>query len=115
MIVKMNIELRAREVLLMHKNCPHVFSKYIYSFMDYHGCSRTEEELVAISTDELLKDMWYLKITADSSMDYISIDYELLYRMLHELKCCGVEDVLPSGLMHEYAEAMLSSGEWENV
>ena len=115
MRVKVDIELHAREVLLMHKNAPSLFSKYIYSFMEYHGCSRTEEELVAISTDELLKDMWYLCISPNATMDVTRMESELLCKMLHSIERCSDADVESDDLFRTYVQVCMDSGEWENV
>ena len=41
MKVKVNMTLRGKDVVLMHKNASSVFSDYVYAFMDYHGCSDT--------------------------------------------------------------------------
>ena len=115
MKVKVNIVLAGRNVALMHKNASAVFSRYIYLFMERHGCSRTEEELASISTDELLKDMWYLDISPDSIMDITAMDDDMVHSMLHTIKHCGGEEVDFRNLFHEYVKIRMDSGEWENV
>lgn len=115
MKVKVSIELCARDVLLMHKNAPSLFIDHIYAFMNYHGCSRTKEELHSISTDELLKDMWYLNIIPNAVMDITRMDSELLYVMMHNIERCGGEDAEFDYLFHMYVQARMDSGEWENV
>ena len=115
MKVKMSIELRAREVLLMHKNAPSLFIEHIYAFMDYHGCSRTKEELQSISTDELLKDMWYLNISPSSIMEDTRMESELLCEMIHIIERCSGDDVEFDDLFRAYVQVLMDSGEWENV
>ena len=115
MKVKVNMALRGKDVVLMHKNEPSAFINHVYTFMDYHGCSRTKEELQAISTDELLKDMWYLNISPESAINIAYIEYELLHVMLYNINRCGGEDVNLSDLFHEYVQMWMDSGEWENV
>lgn len=113
MKVKVDIELRAREVLLMHKNAPSLFIDHIYSFMAYYGCSRTKEELQSISTDELLKDMWYLNISPSSAMEVTRMEGELLCAMVHIIERCS--DVEFDDLFRAYVQVLMDSGEWENV
>lgn len=115
MKVKMGIKLSGRDVLLMHKNAPSVFSRYIYLFMEHHGCSRTEDELKSISTDELLKDMWYLGVSSDSVMHVTAIDDSALRTMLYKIKHCGVEEIDFDNLFHEYVKIRMDCDEWENV
>ncbi len=115
MKVKMRIELCAREVLLMHKNAPSLFIEHIYAFMDYHGCSRTKEELQAISTDELLKDMWYLNISPSSIMEVTRMESELLCEMIHIIERFSEEDTDYDDLFRTYVQVRMDSGEWENV
>lgn len=115
MKVKVDIELRAREVLLMHKNAPSLFIEPIYAFMDYHGCSRTKEELQAISTDELLKDMWYLIISPNATMDVTRMDSELLCEMIHIIERCSDVDAEFDDLFRTYVQVRMDGGEWENV
>lgn len=115
MKVKVDIELHARDVLLMHKNAPSLFIDHIYAFMGYYGCSRTKEELQSISTDELLKDMWYLNISPNTLMDITRIEGELLCAMIHVIARCSGDDVEFDGLFHAYVQVLMDSGEWENV
>lgn len=115
MKIKVDIELRARDMLLMHKNAPSLFIAYIYTFMEYHGCSRTKEELHSISTDELLKDMWYLGISPSASMCITSMEDDMLHVMLYNINRCGAEDVEFGDLFRAYVQARMDSGEWENV
>ena len=115
MKVKVDIELRAREVLLMHKNAPSLFIDHIYAFMEYYGCSRTKEELQSISTDELLKDMWYLNISPSTVMDITRMESELLCGMLHTIERCSDADVESDDLFRTYVQVRMDSGEWENV
>ena len=115
MKVKVDIELRAREVLLMHKNAPSLFIEHIYAFMTYHGCSRTKEELQSISTDELLKDMWYLNISPSTVMDITRIEYEHLHGMLYFINLRGGDDVEFDDLFRIYVQVRIDRGEWENV
>lgn len=115
MKVKVNINLSGRDVVLIHKNAPSVFSNYVYAFMDYHGCSRTEEELQAISTDELLKDMWYLNISPESVAVISCIEYEHLHGMLYIINLRGCEEIELCNLFHEYIQMRMDRGEWEYV
>ena len=115
MKVKVDIELHARDVLLMHKNALPVSIEYIYAFMDYHGCSRTKEELQSISTDELLKDMWYLNISPDAMMYITRIEYEHLHGMLYTSNLHGCEEIELCNLFHTYVQVRMDRGEWENV
>ena len=115
MKVKANIKLSGRDVLLMHKNAPSVFSYHVYTFMDYHGCSRTEDELKSIDTDELLKDMWYLGISPESVAIIPYIDDEQLHGMLYTIEHCGGRDIELSNLFHEYVQIRVDCDEWENV
>lgn len=115
MKVKVDIELRAREVMLMHKNAPSLFIEHIYTFMDYHGCSRTKDELQSISTDELLKDMWYLGISPNASMCVTRMECELLCDMLHTIERCSDADAEFDNLFHVYVQMRMDGGEWENV
>lgn len=115
MKVKVNIELSGRDVLLMHKNALPVFSNYVYTFMDYHGCSRTIDELQSISTDELLKDMWYLNISPESEITISYIEYEHLHLMLYISNLRGREEIELCNLFHEYIQMRMDRGEWENV
>lgn len=115
MKVKVDIELRAQEVVLMHKNAPSLFIEHIYTFMEFHGCSRTKEELQSISSDELLKDMWYLGISPSASMFITRMEDELLHEMLYNIARCGVEDVEFEYLFRAYVQVRMDSGEWENV
>lgn len=115
MKVKVNILLVGRDVVLMHKNASSIFSRYIYLFMERHGCSRTEKELASISTDELLKDMWYLGISPDSIMDITAMDSDTIHSMLYTIEHCGGEDVDLRNLFHEYVQMYMDCGEWENV
>lgn len=115
MKVKVNMTLRGKDVLLIHKNEPSAFINHVYAFMDYHGCSRTKEELQAISTDELLKDMWYLNISAESAITITYIEYELLHVMLYSVSQCGCEEIELVNLLHEYVQMWMDNGEWENV
>ena len=115
MKVKVDTELRAWEVLLMHKNAPSLFIEHIYAFMDYHGCSRTKEELQSISTDELLKDMWYLYISPNATMDVTRMESELLFEMIHIVERCSDADVEFDDLFRTYVQVRMDSGEWENV
>ena len=115
MKVKVDIELRARDVLLMHKNAPSLFIEHIYAFMAYIGCSRTKEELQSISTDELLKDMWYLGISSNAGMDVTRMESELLCEMLHIIERCSGADVEFDDLFRIYVQVRMDSGEWENV
>lgn len=115
MKLKVDIELRARDVLLMHKNAPSLFIEQVYAFMVYYGCSRTKDELQSISTDELLKDMWYLGIAPNTMMDIGRIDSELLCSMIHVIERLGGEDAEFDVLFHKYVQIRMDSGEWENV
>ena len=115
MKVKVDIELRAREVLLMHKNAPSLFIEHIYAFMTYHGCSRTKEELQSISTDELLKDMWYLCVSPNAYMGVTRMESELLCEMIHIIERCIDADVEFDDLFRIYVQVRMDSGEWENV
>ena len=115
MKVKMSIELRAQEVLLMHKNAPSLFIEHIYAFMEYHGCSRTKEELQSISTDELLKDMWYLNISLSSIMGVTRMESELLCAMIHVIERCSDADAEFYDLFRTYVQVRMDSGEWEIV
>lgn len=115
MKVKVDIELHARDVLLMHKNAPSLFIDHIYAFMDYYGCSRTKEELQSISTDELLKDMWYLNISPNTLMDITRIESELLCAMIHVIARFSEEDTDSDDLFRAYVQVRMDSGEWENV
>lgn len=115
MKVKVDIELHAREVLLMHKNAPSSFIEHIHAFMEYHGCSRTKDELQSISTDELLKDMWYLSISPNTIIDVTRMDSELLCGMIHIIERCSEEETDFGNLFHEYVKIRMDSGEWENV
>lgn len=115
MIVKANIKLSGRDVLLMHKNAPSAFINHVYTFMDYHGCSRTIDELQSISTDELLKDMWYLNVSPGSKITTTYIEDELLHGMLYTIEHCGGKDIELSNLFHEYVQIRVDCGEWENV
>lgn len=115
MRVKVDIKLGGRAVVLMHKNASSVFSRYIYLFMKHHGCSRTEEELMSISTDELLKDMWYLGISPDSVTFITAIDDDTLHAMLYTIEHCGGEEIDLGNLFHEYTKIRMDCDEWENV
>lgn len=115
MKVKVDIELHARDVLLMHKNAPSLFIDHIYAFMDYYDCSRTKEELQSISTDELLKDMWYLNISPNTLMNITRIEGELLYEMVYVIERCSGDDVEFDDLFRAYVQVLMDSGEWENV
>lgn len=115
MKVNVDIELHAREVLLMHKNAPSLFIEHIYAFMEYHGCSRTKEEILGISTAELMKDMWYLCISPNETMNITRMDSELLYDMIHIIERCSEKDVEFDDLFRAYVQARVDSGEWENV
>lgn len=115
MKVKVNMALRGKDVALMHKNALSVFSDHVYAFMDHHGCSRTKEELQAISTDELLKDMWYLNIAPEAVINMEYIEDELLHEMLYSINRCGGEYVKLNDLFHAYVQMRMDSGEWENV
>lgn len=115
MRVKVDIKLGGRAVILMHKNAPSAFSRCIYLFMKQHGCSRTEEELMSISTDELLKDMWYLGISPDTVTFITAIDDELLHGMLYNIEHCGGDEVELGNLFHAYTKMLMDSGEWGNV
>lgn len=115
MRVKVDIKLGGRAVILMHKNEPSAFSRYIYLFMQQHGCSRTEEELSSISTDELLKDMWYLGISPDSVTYVTAIDDGELHAMLHTIEHCGGEEIDLGNLFHEYTKIRMDCDGWENV
>lgn len=114
MKVKVDIELHARDVLLMHKYAPSLFIEQVYAFMVYHGCSRTKDELQSISTDELLKDMWYLGISPNSVMDITRIEGELLCAMMHTIERLGGEDAEFDDLFHAYVQVCMDSDEWEN-
>lgn len=114
MKVKVDIELHARDVLLMHKYAPSLFIEQVYAFMSYYGCSRTKEELQSISTDELLKDMWYLNISPNSVMDITRVEGELLCAMIHTIERLGGEDAEFDGLFRAYVQVCMDSGEWEN-
>ena len=115
MRVKVNIKLSGRDVLLMHKNAPSLFIEHIYAFMTYHDCSRTKEELQSISTDELLKDMWYLCVSPESETTVPYIEDEQLHAILHIINRRGDEEVELGNLFHEYVQMRMDSGEWENV
>lgn len=115
MKVKVDTKLSGRDVVLMHKNSPAVFRRYIYLFMAHHGCSRTEDELRSISTDELLKDMWYLGISPDSMMNITAINDGTLRTMLYKIKRCGYEEIDFDNLFHEYVKIRMDCDEWENV
>lgn len=115
MKVKVGIELHARDVLLMHKNAPSLFIDHIYAFMAYYGCSRTKEELQSISTDELLKDMWYRGISPNSVMDITRIECELLYAMIYVIERCSGDDIEFDDLFRAYVQVRMDIGEWENV
>ena len=115
MKVKVSIKLSGRDVLLMHKNTCSSFINHVYTFMDYHGCSRTSDELQSISTDELLKDMWYLGISPESVVTIPYIEDEQLHEMLYSINQCGGEEVELGNLFHAYVQMRMDSGEWENV
>ena len=115
MKVKMSIELRAREVLLMHKNAPSLFIEHIYAFMGYYDCSRTQEEILGISTEELMKDMWYLNISPSSIMEVTRMESGLLFEMIHIIERCSGDDVESYDLFRTYVQVRMDSGEWENV
>lgn len=115
MKVKTSIELKARDVLVMHKNASSLFIEPIYAFMVYHGCSRTKDELQSISTDELLKDMWYLCISPNAVVSITRIECELLCAMMHTIERLGREDAEFDDLFHTYVETLLDERTWENV
>lgn len=115
MNVTVNIRLIAHDALLMHKNGGVDFAPYVYSLMDGYGCSRTPEELRNISTPELVKDMWYLKMSYDSCVTITAIDDVLLHAMLFKLNQCGKKSISFNDIFHEYAEVQLESGEWRNI
>lgn len=115
MIVKTSIGLTAHDVLVMHKNAPSLFIEQVYAFMEYHGCSRTQEEILSIGTEELMKDMWYLNMGYGTCMDISEIDSELMHRMLCTLNVCSADTTDLDTLFHTYVETLLDRGEWENV
>ena len=115
MIVKTSIGLTAHDVLVMHKNARDEFRDHIYTFMCYYDCSRTQEEILGISTEELMKDMWYLNMCYGTCMDISEIDSELMHRMLCTLNACGVGTTNIDTLFHTYVETLLDERTWENV
>lgn len=115
MKVDVHIRLIAHDALLMHKNGGDVFAPYVYILMDYYGCSRTPDELQGLTTSELVKDMWYLKMSYDSCMIIDAIDDALLNAMLFRLNQCGKKSISLDSIFHEYAEVQLESGEWRNI
>ena len=115
MIVKTSIRLTAHDVLVMHKNARDEFRDHIYTFMCYYGCSRTQEEILGISTAELMKDMWYLNMCYGACMNISEIDSELMHRMLCALNACGVVTTNIDTLFHTYVETLLDERTWENV
>lgn len=115
MIVKTSIGLTAHDVLVMHKNRCDEFLDHIYTFMCYYGCSRTKEEILGISTEELMKDMWYLNMCYGTCMDISEIDSELMHRMLCTLNVCDVGTTNLDTLFHTYVETLLDERTWENV
>ena len=115
MIVKTSIGLTAHDVLVMHKNARDEFRDHIYTFMCYYDCSRTKEEILDISTEELMKDMWYLNMCYGTYMDISEIDSELMHRMLCTLNACGVDTTNMDKLFHTYVETLLDEHTWENV
>lgn len=116
MIVKTDIKLTGKDVLIMHKNERETFSTYIYKFMGCYGCSRTQEKLMEISTDELIKDMWYLSISPDTYIYVTEIDYELFNEMLlnvnNHYDGCGIRI---EELFHEYIAIQLDIDIWEGL
>lgn len=115
MKVMTTIKLSARAVALMHKNCSEDFGEYVVNFMRYYGCSRTRDELLSISTDELLKDMWSLRINPDTFVHVRSIDDSLLHAMLFNLNYCDVAEVSLDNLFCEFVDAKVGRGDWEDV
>ena len=116
MKVRVNVNVTAHDALLMHKNDLEMFGVYVYTLMDHYGCSRTPEEILSISTDELMKDMWYLRMDANSCVTTVAdIDAAVLNDMLFVIGGNGVATLSLDTLFHAYTEAMVTSGEWENV
>lgn len=116
MRVRVMVNVTAHDALIMHKNDPGTFSIYVYELMDHYGCSRTLEELQLISADELMKDMWYLRMYANSCISTIAeIDVAELNDMLSTIGECGIVKLSLDTLFHEYVDAKITKGEWENV
>ena len=116
MKVKVAVNVTAHDALLMHKNDPEMFSVYVYTLMDHYGCSRTPDEILSISTYELMKDMWYLRMYSNSCVNTIAeIDVAVLNNMLSVIEGNGIVNLSLDTLFHEYVEAMINNGVWENV